>query len=167
VSLCILPATGESFFGIPPDSNSEFVWRPNIHSFSLLFIRNKTGIMGKLILMTAALLLATAVATGAFGAHALKTHLSAEMLQTWKTAVDYHFYHALGLLLVGVLWFYMPSTLLKWSAIFLAAGIVLFSGSLYSMALSGIKALGAVTPLGGLSFIAGWVLLFIAAWKKV
>lgn len=117
--------------------------------------------------MISAALLALAVAFGAFGAHALKTHLSAEMLQTWKTAVEYHFYHALGLLLLGVLSFYMPSALLKWSAILLTAGVVLFSGSLYTMALSGIKWLGAITPFGGISFIAGWVMLFIAAWKKL
>ena len=122
--------------------------------------------MSKIILMTAAFLLAIAVAAGAFGAHALKTHLSAEMLQTWKTAVDYHFYHALGLLLIGVLAVVMPDLSTKWPAILLFAGIVLFSGSLYTMALSGIKALGAITPIGGLSFIAGWLLLLFNIWKK-
>lgn len=122
--------------------------------------------MSKIILMTAAFLLAIAVAAGAFGAHALKTHLSAEMLQTWKTAVDYHFYHALGLLLIGVLAVVMPDLSTKWPAILLFAGIVLFSGSLYTMALSGIKALGAITPIGGLSFIAGWLFLLFNVWKK-
>ena len=117
--------------------------------------------------MTAASLLALAVAAGAFGAHALKEYLSAEMLQTWKTAVDYHFYHALGLLLIGVLAVAVPSLQLKWPAIFLFAGIVLFSGSLYAMALSGIRILGAITPLGGISFIAGWILLLITVWKKL
>lgn len=122
--------------------------------------------MSKIILMTAAFLLVIAVAAGAFGAHALKTHLSAEMLQTWKTAVDYHFYHALGLLLIGVLAVVMPDLSTKWPAILLFAGIVLFSGSLYTMALSGIKALGAITPIGGLSFIAGWLFLLFNVWKK-
>lgn len=122
--------------------------------------------MSKIILMTAAFLLAIAVAAGAFGAHALKTHLSAEMLQTWKTAVDYHFYHALGLLLIGVLAVVMPDLSTKWPAILLFAGIVLFSGSLYTMALSGIKNLGAITPIGGLSFIAGWLFLLFNVWKK-
>lgn len=122
--------------------------------------------MSKLVLMIAAAFLAFAVAFGAFGAHALKTHLSAEMLQTWKTAVDYHFYHALGLLLVGILSFYMPSVALKWSAALLVVGIVLFSGSLYTMALSGITWLGAITPIGGISFIGGWIMLFVAVWKK-
>ena len=123
--------------------------------------------MSKITLMFAAAFLALAVAFGAFGAHALKTHLSEEMLQTWKTGVDYHFYHALGLLFVGVLMAFFPSAPLKWSAIFLTVGILLFSGSLYTLALTGIKWLGAVTPLGGISFIIGWIMLFIAAWKKL
>lgn len=123
--------------------------------------------MGKSILMTASVLLALAVALGAFGAHGLKSQLSTEMLQTWKTGVDYHFYHALGLLLIGILAVSFPSELVKWSAILLTAGIVLFSGSLYALAISGIKWLGAITPVGGMSFITGWVLLFLAVWKKV
>lgn len=122
--------------------------------------------MSKTILMTASLLLALAVAIGAFGAHGLKSQLSDEMLQTYKTGVEYHFYHALGLLLIGVLAVSFPSDLLKWSAILLTAGIVLFSGSLYVLAVTGIKTLGAVTPLGGLSFVGGWILFFLAVWKK-
>ncbi|WP_372950669.1 DUF423 domain-containing protein [Mariniphaga sp.] len=123
--------------------------------------------MTKTILMTASVLLALAVALGAFGAHGLKSQLSTDMMQTYKTGVDYHFYHALGLLLIGILAVSFPSELLKWSAILLMAGIILFSGSLYVLAVSGIKWLGAVTPVGGLSFIAGWVMLFFAVWKKV
>ena len=122
--------------------------------------------MAKTILMTASALLALAVALGAFGAHGLKSQLSTDMLQTWKTGVEYHFYHALGLLLIGILAVSNPSELVKWSAILLTAGIVLFSGSLYALAISGIKWLGAITPLGGLSFIAGWVLLFLTVWKR-
>ena len=116
--------------------------------------------------MAASVFLAAAVAIGAFGAHGLKAHLAAEMLTVYKTGVEYHFYHALGLLLVGVLAVIMPNVYLKWSAIFLSVGIILFSGSLYALAVSGIKWLGAITPLGGLSFIAGWVFLFVAVWKK-
>ncbi len=123
--------------------------------------------MSKTILVVASVLLALAVAAGAFGAHALKAHLSAEMLQTWKTAVDYHFYHALGLLLIGVLSVALPGMPLKWPAILLTAGIVLFSGSLYVLAITGTKWLGAITPLGGLSFIAGWLLLAFTVWKKL
>jgi len=117
--------------------------------------------------MTASVLLALAVAIGAFGAHGLKAHLSTEMLQTYKTGVEYHFYHALGLLLIGILSISFPSSLLNWSAILLAIGIILFSGSLYVLAITGIKWLGAITPFGGLSFIAGWVLLFVAVLKKM
>ncbi len=123
--------------------------------------------MAKTILMTASVFLALAVALGAFGAHGLKSQLSTDMLQTYKTGVEYHFYHALGLLLIGILAVSFPSELFKWSAILISVGIVLFSGSLYVLAVSGIKWLGAVTPVGGLSFIAGWILLFLAVWKKV
>lgn len=123
--------------------------------------------MSKTILMTASVLLAMAVALGAFGAHGLKSHLSTDMMQTYKTGVDYHFYHAFGLLLIGILAVSFPSEMIKWSAILLIVGIILFSGSLYVLAVSGIKWLGAITPIGGLSFIAGWVLLFLAVWKKL
>jgi uncharacterized membrane protein YgdD (TMEM256/DUF423 family) len=116
--------------------------------------------------MAGAALLVLAVAIGAFGAHGLKPKLSAELMQVYKTGVEYHFYHALGLLLIGILTFHMPSGLLNLAAFFLGLGIVLFSGSLYLMAITGIRWLGAITPFGGVSFIVGWVLLFIAVWKK-
>lgn len=122
--------------------------------------------MNKTILLTAAFLLALAVILGAFGAHGLKEKLGNEMMQIYKTGVEYHFYHALGLLLIGVLSAQMPSSLMNWSAICLTVGVVIFSGSLYTLAITGVRWLGAITPLGGLSFIAGWVLLFIAVWKK-
>lgn len=122
--------------------------------------------MTKTILTLASVLLALAVAIGAFGAHGLKSHISEDMMQTYKTGVEYHFYHALGLLLIGVLSVSVPSSLLNWSAILLIAGIILFSGSLYVLAITGIKWLGAITPLGGLSFIAGWILLMLAVWKN-
>jgi uncharacterized membrane protein YgdD (TMEM256/DUF423 family) len=123
--------------------------------------------MSKTILMAGAVFLALAVLTGAFGAHALKDRLPAGMMQVYKTGVEYHFYHALGLLLVGVLSVQYPSSWINWSAGCLVAGLVLFSGSLYAMALTGIRVLGAVTPLGGLSFVAGWILLFVAILKSV
>lgn len=122
--------------------------------------------MSKTILMTASAILALAVAFGAFGAHGLKAHLSVQMMQVYKTGVEYHFYHALGLLVIGVLSFNIQSVWLKWSAILLTYGIILFSGSLYIMAISGIKWLGAITPLGGISLISGWILLFVTVWKK-
>ena len=117
--------------------------------------------------MSAAFLLALAVVLGAFGAHGLKSHLTAEMMSVYKTGVEYHFYHALGLLLVGVLAVVMPELSFKWPALFLFIGIILFSGSLYVMAVTGIKWLGAITPIGGVSFIVGWVLMILAVWKKV
>ncbi len=122
--------------------------------------------MSKVILMWASAFLVLAVAIGAFGAHALKARLAEDMLQVYKTGVEYHFYHALGLLLIGVLALNMPSSLLNWSALFLGLGIILFSGSLYVMAITGIRWIGAITPFGGLSFIAGWVLLFVAVWRR-
>ena len=107
-----------------------------------------------------------AVALGAFGAHALKTRLSAEMLAVWHTGVEYHAYHALGLLAVGLVAGQLPeSTLLKWSGWLMLAGIVLFSGSLYALALSGERWLGAITPIGGMAFLAAWGLFVIAVLK--
>ncbi len=123
--------------------------------------------MSKTILMLASALLALAVGIGAFGAHGLKAHISDDMMQVYKTGVEYHFYHALGLLFIGVLSITMPSGLLNWSAILLSIGIVLFSGSLYVLAVSGVKWVGAITPLGGVSFITGWILLFVAVWRKM
>jgi len=134
--------------------------------FVRIIRRLKIKKMSKTILMTASVFLALAVALGAFGAHGLKSQLSSDMMQTFKTGVEYHFYHALGLLLIGILTVSFPSELIKWSAILITAGIILFSGSLYVLAVSGIKWLGAITPIGGLSFIAGWLLFFLAVWKK-
>ncbi len=94
--------------------------------------------MSRIIIKTASIFLALAVIIGAFGAHGLKSHISAELLQTYKTGVEYHFYHALGLLLLGILAVSKPSKWIKWSAILLSTGIVLFSGSLYLMAVTGI-----------------------------
>lgn len=103
------------------------------------------------------------VAFGAFGAHALRTRLDGEMLAVYRTAVDYQFVHALALLAIGLLARGSPSPLLGASGLCFAAGILVFSGSLYALALSGVRALGAVTPLGGLLFLAGWVLLGVWA----
>ncbi len=115
-----------------------------------------------------------AVAIGAFGAHGLKPHLNAAQLTTFQTASEYHFYHTLALLLVALLMrSSAPSKLLTYSASAFTIGVVLFSGSLYLLAtkeLLGIgtwaSALGPITPLGGLFFLAGWVLLFIYGIKN-
>lgn len=104
-----------------------------------------------------------AVALGAFGAHALKSRLPPEMLAVWHTGIEYHVLHALGLLAVGLVAAQLPdSAVLKWSGWLMLAGIVLFSGSLYALALSGERWVGAVTPVGGVAFLAAWA-LFIAA----
>ena len=100
-----------------------------------------------------------AVAAGAFGAHALKARLAPDMLAVFKTGVEYQFYHAFGLLLVGFAALHLPeSAYLRAAGWVMLAGIVLFSGSLYLLALSGVTWLGAVTPLGGLCFIVAWAL---------
>ncbi len=117
------------------------------------------------ILLAGAVFMALAVSLGAFGAHALKSVLSPEMLTIYHTGVEYQFYHALGLLIIGVIGFQIKSKLIGWAGILLTAGIILFSGSLYVLALSGIKGLGAITPIGGISFVAGWIILAIGIVK--
>lgn len=100
------------------------------------------------------------VAFGAFGAHALKDFLLAQArLDTYQTAVQYQMYHALGLILVGILGHLFPKKDFKMSAILFTAGIVIFSGSLYLLCGLGIKWLGAITPIGGICFLSGWLLL--------
>ncbi len=122
--------------------------------------------MAKLFITMAALSGMLAVAFGAFGAHALKNRLDDYALGVFQTAVQYHFYHSLALLAVGILALSVPdSPLLKSSGWLFATGLVVFSGSLYILSLSGVRWLGAVTPLGGLAFIAGWACLAAAAWK--
>jgi len=119
--------------------------------------------IAKTFLVLGAAAALAAVLLGAFGAHALKARLDADALALWRTAVEYHFWHALGLLAVGLVATQLPgSVLLKWSGGVMLAGIVLFSGSLYLLALTGVRALGAVTPFGGVAFLAGWALLAAA-----
>jgi uncharacterized membrane protein YgdD (TMEM256/DUF423 family) len=109
---------------------------------------------------------ALAVILGAFGAHALKARISPEMLSVYHTASQYHFYHALGMLLIGALASqFRTSGALQLSGFLMLAGIVLFSGSLYILAVTGVTWLGAVTPLGGVAFIAAWVVLAYAAMR--
>lgn len=119
--------------------------------------------MSKLWLATGAGYALAAVALGAFGAHALKARLAPEMLAVWRTAVEYHFYHALALVLVGLWARSAPASLLTAAGACFAIGVLLFSGSLYALALSGVRGLGAITPLGGVLFLAGWACLFVAA----
>jgi uncharacterized membrane protein YgdD (TMEM256/DUF423 family) len=117
----------------------------------------------KAFLTTGAVTAALAVALGAFGAHALKTRLAPDLLAVYQTAVQYHFYHALGLILIGLAAGQMAGSVwLKAAGWTMLAGIVLFSGSLYVLTISGQRWLGAITPVGGLAFIAGWALFAVA-----
>ena len=122
--------------------------------------------MSKVFIILGSLNAFLAVALGAFGAHGLQNKLTEQMLATYETGVKYHMMHALGLILIGIISRYTSgSVLINWSGWLICAGIVLFSGSLYLLSISGIRWLGAVTPLGGLSFLAGWLLLAVAAFK--
>ncbi len=109
---------------------------------------------------------ALVVLLGAFGAHALKARLPAEMLAVFQTGVHYHLFHALGLIAMGLVATQIhASAYLKWSGWLMLAGIVLFSGSLYVLSISGLRWLGMVTPFGGLAFILSWTLFVIAVHK--
>ncbi|HUK32304.1 MAG TPA: DUF423 domain-containing protein [Vicinamibacterales bacterium] len=104
-----------------------------------------------------------AVGFGAFGAHGLRGRLSPDMLTVFETGVRYHMYHALALLLTAALVPRMPGKAIVAAGWLFVGGIVLFSGSLYLLAITGITVLGAITPIGGLAFLAGWAALAIAA----
>jgi uncharacterized membrane protein YgdD (TMEM256/DUF423 family) len=108
------------------------------------------------------------VALGAFGAHALEGKISQKYIDTWNTGVLYQMFHSIGILIIGVLMGNIAaSSLLNWSGWLMLIGIVLFSGSLYVLSITGIKVLGAITPLGGVSFLIAWVLLIITAAKSM
>jgi uncharacterized membrane protein YgdD (TMEM256/DUF423 family) len=119
----------------------------------------------RLALVLGAVLMFVAVALGAFGAHALKSRLTPDLQAIWQTAVQYHAWHALGLVGVGLALAQHPERVaLAVAGWLLLAGIALFSGSLYALALTGVKGLGAVTPIGGIAFLAGWLAF---AWAAV
>ncbi|MHC0036574.1 DUF423 domain-containing protein [Pseudoneobacillus sp. C159] len=120
----------------------------------------------KLFIILGALNAFLSVALGAFGAHGLEGKLEPKYLETWKTGVTYQMFHATGLLIVGVLLGKLPANaLLTWSGWLMFIGILLFSGSLYVLSLTKISILGAITPLGGLAFLAAWLLLIVVAVK--
>jgi uncharacterized membrane protein YgdD (TMEM256/DUF423 family) len=124
--------------------------------------------VAKSFLLTAAICAMLAVALGAFGAHGLKQRLTVELMAAYQTGVQYHFYHSFLMVVVALLLLQFPgATLFQWCGWLALAGIVLFSGSLYAMALTGIKGLGAITPLGGLAFIGAWLLLAIGAYRHL
>lgn len=122
--------------------------------------------MQKIILLTASLLGAFSVIIGAFGAHALQNILEASnKVNTFETAVKYQFYHTIALLAIGILMYKINSKILEYAAISTFAGILIFSGSLYLLSITGVTKWGAVTPFGGLLLIIGWVLLFISIFR--
>ena len=120
--------------------------------------------MSRLFLLWGSIHALLAVALGAFGAHGLKQFATETALQTWNTAAQYHFYHALAVLIIGILVKDYPKA--KLAGQLMLAGIVIFSGSLYALVLSQIKILGAITPIGGLCFMLGWLWLVKVFWQK-
>lgn len=122
--------------------------------------------MNKTFLVAGIVFAMLAVVLGAIGAHALKSRVSADMVAVFQTGVQFQFYHALALMLVALIAAHIQSSLVVFSGYLMIAGVVCFSGSLYALALTGIKLFGPVTPLGGLCFIASWLLLLVAVVKE-
>ncbi len=129
--------------------------------------------MQKGFLKLAALAGALSVILGAFGAHTLKLYISEKSMLTFETGVRYQFYHVIALLITGILYKEFTNKYMLWAGRLFGLGILLFSGSLYFLSLvnltenTGLRGVGAITPLGGACFIAGWILLFIAVSKKI
>jgi len=124
--------------------------------------------MQKLILLAASVFGALSVMIGAFGAHALRATLEAQgRLETFETAVKYQFYHTLALLAIGLLMYKISDKFLGYAGYSMIGGIIIFSGSLYILCLSGIRWMGAITPIGGVLMILGWVLLFWAVARSL
>lgn len=128
--------------------------------------------MQKRFIQLAALLAALSVILGAFGAHALKQIISEKALEVYETGVRYQFYHVLALLITGILYKEFTSNYLVWAGRLFVTGMLFFCGSMYFLALvdlvlqPGLKWIGAITPLGGICFIAGWLLLAVGVGKK-
>jgi uncharacterized membrane protein YgdD (TMEM256/DUF423 family) len=124
----------------------------------------KFALFSRSMIFLGSLNAATAVTLGAFGAHALKTELASDLFTIYSTAVQYHLYHALGLFAVAMAASISPESIwIKASGWSMVAGTVLFSGSLYGLSLSGIRWLGAITPIGGILLIASWIMLAVGA----
>ncbi|MCH4404540.1 MULTISPECIES: DUF423 domain-containing protein [Staphylococcus] len=120
----------------------------------------------KLFIILGALCTMMSVGTGAFGAHGLEGKLSDKYMSVWEKAVNYQMYHGLGLIIIGVI-SGTTSINVNWAGWLLFLGVVFFSGSLYILALTQIRILGAITPIGGVLFIAGWLMLIISTFKLV
>lgn len=122
----------------------------------------------RLFLLLGSLNMFLSIALGAFGAHGLEGKVSDRMMDIWRTGAHYHIVHGLALIAIGLLADrFGASGLITAAGWLIFAGIVLFSGSLYAMVLTNVTKLGAITPIGGVAFLAGWVCVFLAAWKQV
>lgn len=120
----------------------------------------------KIFIIIGAINAMMSVGLGAFGAHALEGKIEPRYLDVWQTAVSYQMFHSLGIIAIGIISGNVPaSALLTWSGWIMTVGIIIFSGSLYILSTSGIKILGAITPIGGVAFIVSWLLLIIFAVK--
>lgn len=114
-----------------------------------------------------AILAMLAVGIGAFGAHMLESRISEDYMKVYETGVQYHMIHALGIIVIALIVGQWGETArLRWAGILLIAGTIIFSGSLYVLSITGIKVLGVITPIGGVSFIAGWLCLAIEAFSR-
>lgn len=122
--------------------------------------------MERLFVIIGALSGAIGVAAGAFGAHALRARVEPRLLEVFETGARYQMYHAIAMLAAAWIVTRFPGSLANASGWLFLAGTVLFSGSLYAMTLTGIRALGAITPIGGVCFIAGWACLALAAMRR-
>ncbi len=120
---------------------------------------------GRLFWILGCIFALTAVAAGAFGAHALRDRLPVSLLAIYETAARYQMYHALALIAVAWLLERSPGRAAKWAGVLFAIGIVLFSGSLYILSVFEVRIMGAVAPLGGLAFLGGWLCFGLAAWR--
>lgn len=121
----------------------------------------------KLFLILGSVNMIISIALGAFGAHGLEGKIPERMIANWQTGAHYHIIHAVALLFVGILLDRIGSSLITVGGWLLLIGILLFSGSLYLMALTGVTKLGAITPIGGISFLAGWACIVIATAKHI
>ena len=115
----------------------------------------------KIWVIVGAILLALAIVLGAFGAHIIKSKISSEDLAIFEIGVRYHIYHAIGLMVVGLIGFHVHQNIIDIPALIITAGIIIFSGSLYILVLTGVRWMGSITPIGGLLFIIGWILLAV------
>ena len=128
---------------------------------------DRTYSLGRAFIFIGSISAFLAVLLGAFGAHGLKAKLSTEMFAVYETGFDYHILHSIGLILVGIIAQWIAhSRLILWAGLLLCSGILLFSGSLYALSVTEIRWLGAITPFGGLCFVAGWLVLGVAALKR-